>query len=266
MLLPSFLLFNCVSYPTIIIHGIASNKNELEYFANSLEIQLHYKVYNIEVGNGELTSIFMNINQQCEILANNIKNLDLEDNKINLIGFSQGGLLARCYTQLYSDNIIQVNTLITIASPNMGIYYNAINILPVVNYYWKDPFKYQETNNFILFLNNEKQHHNYEKYKTNIKLLSNLVIIWSSIDKVIIPLESSKFEFYNIDIAIHDKKLEIQNLEESSFYINDSLGFKYLKSNNKLNFYNINCNHEEFKLPKCFNKTQLLKIIVNYIK
>ena len=139
----------CHTYPTIIIHGIASNKHQLEEFSVELSKEINTsdnKVYNMEIENGKWTSIFMDLNEQCKIFSNNINNLNITAEKINIIGFSQGGLIARCYVEKYSDKIIGVNSLITIASPNMGIYIPTISPLrsiinPIIEY-WKNPFKY----------------------------------------------------------------------------------------------------------------------------
>lgn len=270
ILTPIFFLINiCIAYPTIIIHGIASDKTQVEPFSAALNEELNennnYKVYNMEIGNGKLTSIFMDINEQCEIFSNNINNLNISQEKINLIGFSQGGLIARCYVEKYSHKVINVNTLITIATPHMGVY-SELNIKPpATNYYWKDPYKYYKTNDFILFLNNELFHEDYNIYKNNIKGLTNFVIIWSQIENVITPLESSKFEFYDISKAVNSGFLEIQSFKDSPIYINDSLGLVKLYDSNRLLFYNIDCNHEEFKLPSCFDSNGLLKTIVHYL-
>lgn len=257
----------CNNYPTIIMHGLASDKNELELFSNSLSKLLIGKsvVYNMEIGNGKLTSMFMNLDEQCAIFSDNIRSLNITNEKINIIGFSQGGLIARCYLEEYSHKIIKVNTLITIATPHMGVYNEPKIIPPVTNCYWKNPFQYYNTNNFILYLNNEIEHINSETYRNNIKLLSNFIIIWSNIENVITPRESSKFEYYNIEKAINEKILEIVPFLNSSLYMNDSLGMKYLYSYNKLIFYEIDCKHEEFKLPTCFNDMGLLNIIVKYL-
>jgi palmitoyl-protein thioesterase len=268
------------AYPTIVIHGIASSKKELEPFSNELYHELNSldmrdmredrenmgnMVYNMEIGNGELTSIFMDINEQCRIFSDNIKNLNIIEDKINIIGFSQGGLIARCYVEQYSHQIIGVHTLITIATPHMGIYNNYDIIPPVIKYYWKNPYEYLETNKFILFLNNEQVHDNSIDYKNNIKSLANFVVIWSKIDNIITPRESSKFEFYDINKAIHQKELEIQPLIKSPIYLNDTLGIKDLYSTNKLVFYSVDCNHEEFKLSKCFKNMGLLEILIRYL-
>ena len=280
-------LFNlfipCISYPTIVIHGIASNKNELEPFSNELYNELNsikstksinisqksydeYQVYNMEIGNGKLTSIFTNINEQCQIFANNIQNLNIVDEKINIIGFSQGGLIARCYLEKYSSTIKEVNTLITIATPHMGIY-NSNNLpLPnAVKFYWKDPYKYSETNKFILNLNNEIYHNDYITYKNNIESISNFILIWSKIDTVITPLESSKFEFYDITKATNKNELQIQPLTESPIYLNDTLGIKELYISNRMLLHNIDCLHQEFKLPKCFKDMGLIQLLKQYL-
>ena len=271
-------LFLCVislsySYPTIIIHGIASNKEDLQEFSIELsketENTIDNKVYNMEIESGKWSSIFMNLNQQCEIFANNINDLNITEEKINLIGFSQGGLIARCYVEKYSDKIIGVNSLITIAAPNMGIFTPIINPINTINpkkEYWKNPFKYNkyvETNDFLVYINNEKPHLNYLDYKNNILLLNNFLIVWSSIDNIITPLESSKFGFYDIDVAEKYNKLEIQPLRNSSIY--NTLGLRELDATNKLIFYQCDCMHEEFKLPSCFKDKLLIKKIVPYL-
>ena len=263
----------CHSYPTIIIHGIASNKHDLEAFSEELSKEINAtdnKVYNMEIQNGKWTSIFMNLNQQCEIFANNINNLNITEEKINLIGFSQGGLIARCYVEKYSHKIIGVNSLITIATPNMGIFSSIINpistIINPIKEYWKNPYKYNqyiETNDFLVYINNEKLHENYLNYKNNIRALTHFLIVWSSIDNIIKPIESSKFEFYDIEIAKQYNRLEIQSLKNSSTYNN--LGLRELDTTNKLIFFQCDCKHEEFKLPKCFKNKMLIKTIVPYL-
>lgn len=256
-------------YPTVIIHGIASNKDDLNNFSSELSKQINYtnKIYNMEIETGRFTSIFMNLNKQCEIFSNNIKNLNITDEKINLIGFSQGGLIARCYVEKYASNIKNVNTLITIATPNMGIYSNIFYPLGnIIKEYWKNPYKYNDylkDNDFLVFINNEKHHENYFNYKNNINKLNNFLIIWSSVDNIIKPLESSKFEFYDIESASKYNKLVIQSLKNSSIYTN--LDLESLDQNKRLNFFQCDCKHEEFKLPKCFKNKMLLKTISQYI-
>ena len=72
-----------------------------------------------------------------------------------------------------------------------------VTIINPIKEYWKNPFKYNnyvETNDFLVYINNEKLHKNYLNYKNNIRALTHFLIIWSSIDTIITPVASSKFE------------------------------------------------------------------------
>lgn len=232
-------------YPIIMIHGIASDKTELNSMYNYL-IEKHYEVYNIEIGNGKLDSIFMNMNKQCLIFSEYINKLNLEG-KINILGISQGGLIARCYVEKYSHLINSVNSLITIGTPHMGIFNKEINISSLE--YWKNPYQYNEYlefNDFLVYINNDKYHDNYDKYKLNIESINNFILVWSEIDEVIVPLESSQFEFYNITEAEINNKLLIEPLLKSSIYYNLGLN----KVNIKLIKYN--CKHDKFKTRDCY--------------
>ena len=82
---------------------------------------------------------------------------------------------------------------------------------------------------------------------------------------MITPLESSKFEFYDIDKAINKNELQIQPLIESPIYINDTLGLKELYTNNKMILHNIDCQHQEFKLSKCFKDMGLIQLLIPYL-
>ena len=72
-------------YPTILIHGIGGDTSDLDDIQNYLLSQ-NISVHNIEIGNGKLDSIFMNINDQCYSFGQNIKQLNLTTTKINILG------------------------------------------------------------------------------------------------------------------------------------------------------------------------------------
>lgn len=243
-------IFVVNSNPTILIHGIASEKNEL----NDIYLFLNNKgweTYNLEVGNGKIDSIFMDMNKQCEIFATNINNLNISS-KINIIGISQGGLLARCYVEKYSNN--NINSLITLGTPHMGYYDTLISFNNLD--YWKDPYDYNKyliTNNFLVYLNNDIDHNNNKLYKSNLRNINTFILIWSNIDTIIKPLYSSKFEFYDINIAEKQNKLIIQNLSNSLVFKN--LGLDKVN----LMIKQFDCKHDEFKKIDCFGN------IYNYI-
>ena len=69
------------NHPTFLVHGIVSSKNEMKPLAEYLQRE-GIEIYNIEIGNGELSSIFMSMNEQCSILAENIKNTLGKNNDI----------------------------------------------------------------------------------------------------------------------------------------------------------------------------------------
>jgi palmitoyl-protein thioesterase len=244
----------CNYLPTILVHGIASNKNELTSLSTYLT-EYGVPTYNIEIGNGVITSAFVDMNKQCEEFAYKIKEIKLSG-KINIIGISQGGLIARCYTEKYSNTINELNTLMTMGTPHMGYYNDDLSIsTPSANGYIKNPFLYEtyiEKNNFLAYINNEKQHSDFDLYKKNIERVGRFVIVWSGIDKVIVPRESSKFEYYSIEQAVFNKSLIIIPLEQSNVFKNDVIGIKTLYTNNKLLIYRFDCEHDMFKNEICF--------------
>ena len=59
--------------PTVLVHGIASNQNEMTELKNHLQNQFNLVVYTL-VGNGELTTS-LRPDRQCDLLAAEIKPL-----------------------------------------------------------------------------------------------------------------------------------------------------------------------------------------------
>ena len=105
--------------PVVLIHGILSTKEELSEARFWFSEQLDREVYSIEIGNGKLDSVFLPMNSQVDILKATIDSIDIE--KFHLIGFSQGGLLARAFAQRSAEK--RVKTLMTFGTPHMGVYY-----------------------------------------------------------------------------------------------------------------------------------------------
>lgn len=290
---------------TFLIHGIASNANELVELEKALFNVYKLKVISLELEGDPKTSYSLYLDKQCTMYYDNILTyIDIHQHNIihndyvsiNLIGISQGGLIARCIIQKYNNQknneyIIKFNSLITIATPNAGIYYNklllknnnklltnksrntkdsylATHINTYINNklttqvvrftfeeFWKNPFTYYnylQQHKFITILNNEIKHSSYDLYYNNFVSLNKFVAIWTPYDTVVVPPESAIFTFYNISIALSLNKLELETLKNNDWYIKDNLGLKYLKESNKYNEYIIPCNHDEFKKTICF--------------
>ena len=243
-------------YPTVLIHGIGSNTNQLAELEDALTTR-GVKTYNIEIGNGDIDSIFWNMNKQCETFRRRIETLvGPPQNKINIIGISQGGLLARCYVERYAHVANPVHSLITYGTPHMGIYLTWTKLLSLLGY-WKDPYRYGEylaTNDFLVYLNSEKPHAEATRYRENLVTLANFMVVWSKVDTVVAPVESTRFEFYNITQAKEERALSIVALRDSAIYTEDYIGLKALDSTERLIVAQYDCNHDEFKLAKCFMK------------
>lgn len=224
---------NAYPYPIVLLHGIISDKTELTTVANWLMEKLPNKVYNIEIGNGKMDSIFKTMDWQLNELCYQIYSIPELENGFHFIGMSQGGLLARGYVE--RCNKFPVQNLITWVSPQAGVYgignisgldINFKNIYTPIyqniysfSGYWKDPYQYEKylgSASYLPYLNNEERNSQNtltsydllddnwasiawepEQNKANMLSLKNFVMIWSPNDDVICPPESGKFSFYD---------------------------------------------------------------------
>ena len=74
----------------------------------------------IEVGEGAATSMFDSFDWQASAICHRLHNdPDFAGQAIHLVGFSQGGLLARAVVQRCPD--LHVKTLFTFGTPHNGI-------------------------------------------------------------------------------------------------------------------------------------------------
>ena len=249
------LMYSISYYPTILIHGIGGSATDLTDLQESLETN-GVDVFSLTIGKTKLDSVVWNMERQCATLNTTISNLNLSSVKINLLGISQGGLLARCYVEKYAHITKPVHSLVTYGTPHMGIYYSWIDLSHQLDY-WKDPFTYDQylkSNTFLSYLNNEKPHDHAILYQNNLLSLSHFLMVASTIDKVISPKESAMFQFYNTTLARERKTLVIVPLNESEVYKTSpiSLNLNKLDKQNKLHIIKCECPHESLKRTHCF--------------
>lgn len=243
-------------YPTVIMHGVLANKDNLNELKEMLEMNFHIKVYNLELGNGAPYSLYTPMKTQLKELCNLIYSIDELKNGFNFIGMSQGGLLARGYVEYC--NLYPVKNLITLVSPNAGVYYKNDyfnNIYEPAKQedvsfadYWRDPYRYEiyKTNStYLAQLNNEVL-----AETNNLDVVDNFVMIWSPRDEVIEPPESAKFSMY----FLHNNELKLFNLEQTRLYKDNFLGLKTMNEQNRLYTYETDCMHSEHREPECFHK------------
>jgi palmitoyl-protein thioesterase len=259
---------NQYNYPIVILHGLESSSEKLTPLCDWIRETFNKIVINIEIGNGEKTSLYTPMPVQLNELCNTIYNNKVLENGFDFIGISQGGLLARGYAE--QCNLYPVHNLITLVSPHGGVYFkNKINSgeyynefyqshLSIMNY-WRNPIllqTYLEKCIYLPYINNEKPHESSVRNRNNIINLSNFVMIWSKNDEVLAPPESGKFSLY-------DAQINIIPLEETVFYKNDYLGLKLLNEKDGLHIYETNCTHVDHRNPICFE--QLYPIFKQFI-
>ena len=167
--------YNTHIYPVVLLHGIISDHTEFLPVVKWLEANTPNPVFNLDIGNGKIDSIFKPMAWQLEELCNTIYGIEELRGGFHFIGMSQGGLLARGYVE--KCNYFPVINLITWVSPHAGVYGlgNIDNIdlkriyTPLYQRmysfagYFKDPFRYKEylqMASFLPDLNNEIVNYN----------------------------------------------------------------------------------------------------------
>jgi len=159
-------------------------------------------VLNVEIGNGIVDSLVRPMSWQLEQLAAVIRADEELAGGFNMIGYSQGSLLARAYVQRY--NSPRVSTLISWVGPQAGQfgvpewdelmgYLNKITspmwYTPAVQErvsfanYWRDPMRldlYKSSSAFLADINNENRVKN-QTYARNLASLDAMVLVRNSI-------------------------------------------------------------------------------------
>lgn len=258
-----------LALPVVVLHGLESSSEAVEPFCKWIETKFNRRVYNIEIGNGEQTSLFIPLTEQLAELCARIYNIHELSNGFNFIGISQGGLLARGYVE--RCNRYPVMNLITLVAPHGGVFLkthidSSLIYTPFIQAhlsmanYWRDPLKlndYLTECIYLPLLNNEIwQDIQSQQQRANIRSLTNFVMVWSPNDTVLAPPESGKFSFY-------DAKFKVIPLEETDLYKLDYLGLKKMKERGGLHTFNTSCSHVDHRNPICF--AQLYDIFIKFI-
>jgi palmitoyl-protein thioesterase len=257
------------TYPIAIFHGIGDSCkfDGLTQLVHYLRMKLNVDVECIEVGNGFITSWFMNFTTQAEEACEKIKTDRKFQKKFSIFGISQGALIGRYIIEKCKMKG-EVAKYLSIDSPQMGIgvlpkivcgmvcdWINSLFYKVVYSEYlqanigasgfFKNPYdmdSYLIYSSFLADLNNEGHAKN-ETYKENFKKLEKAMFVKNSNDTVIIPKETAWFEFFEPGSV--DKVIPLQ---ESDFYRNDYIGLRYLVENNRTQFIEWDGDHVSFTL------------------
>lgn len=259
---------NNTKFPIVVLHGLESSSEKMIPLCEWIENTFDINVINIEVGNGEKTSLYTPLPEQLTELCSTIYKIKELENGFDFLGISQGGLLARGYVE--QCNNYPVRNLITFVSPHGGAFlrdsknnefmYSQISQKHIsFAGYWRNPTIleiYLEKSVYLPYLNNEKIHISMEKQRKNIMNLFYFVMVWSPKDNVVYPAESGKFSFL-------DKEMTIIPIEETELYKKDILGLKFLNDQERLHIHETNCSHVDHRNPVCFD--QLYDILKYYL-
>jgi palmitoyl-protein thioesterase len=260
------ILYDAAILPVVVLHGVESSSEKMIPFCDWLSDSFNVQVFNVEIGNGEKTSLYTPLSKQLAELCATIYKIDELQEGFNFIGMSQGGLLARGYVE--QCNLYPVHNLITLVTPHGGEFIQAITTNFYTDFfqqhvsvagYWRNPHdltNYFSKCSFLPILNNEIETADSAEQLEQIIKLHNFIMIWSPYDTVLKPSESGKFSFY-------DEQLKVVSLVETDLYKKDLLGLKYLNENGKLKTYETNCSHVNHRNPECF--AQLYPILKKYL-
>lgn len=112
----------------------------------------------------------------------------------------------------------------------------------------KDPFAlstYLNKSIYLADVNNERPDRN-PQHKANLLSLANFVMVYSTIDDVIVPRESGWFEFY-----APDKHDSVVPLRQTDYYQQDWLGLRTLDESKRLQMYACQCMHQNYPDDQC---------------
>ncbi|OWF36334.1 Lysosomal thioesterase PPT2-B [Mizuhopecten yessoensis] len=193
--------------PIIFMHGIIAAPDEADPLRGFVEEAFPgTNVTAIDAFNHlqSVVPMWTQINTIKEMVRESLVN---SPEGVNLICFSQGGLICRGLLSVLPHN---VNNFISVSSPQAGQF--------------GDPHQealYTQYNKFLAALDNDTATPNATLYKNNFLRLKKLIMIGGPDDGVITPWQSSQFGFYDANDTVVPMKGQ-------KFYERDSFGLKTL--------------------------------------
>ncbi|CAL7950492.1 unnamed protein product [Xylocopa violacea] len=258
-------IFNYVveSYrAVVVIHGVLTGSDSMELISNRIqEMHPDTQVYNIPryAGWSSLEPMW----HQVEEIGMDIISIGAAfPEGINLVGYSQGGLLARVILQVFPDH--NVKNFISLSSPQAGqygtrflhlffpdlvcetayeLFYSKLGQHTSVGNYWNDPHHqklYYKFSKFLPYVNNEKNSTKMPTSKRGLIKLKRMVLIGGPDDGVITPWQSSHFGYYDANETVID-------MRDRNIYKDDLIGLRTLDESGKLTLITVpNVPHYEW--------------------
>ncbi|KAH8306755.1 hypothetical protein KR044_012578, partial [Drosophila immigrans] len=235
--------------PVVILHGVLSGAESMTLLVRHIE-KLHpgTVVYNCDKFAGwySLENDWWQV-EQFKDYIDQIGRLHPEG--IIVLGYSQGGLLARAAIQSLPNH--NVKTFISLSSPQAGqygtsflhlifpdlaamtafeLFYSRVGQHTSIGGYWNDPHKqslYMKYSEFLPLINNEKISSNSTSFKMGMVRLNKLILIGGPNDGVITPWQSSHFSYFN-------ESLDVVPFNKRKIFMDDLIGLKTLLEAEKL--------------------------------
>ncbi|XP_014486305.1 PREDICTED: lysosomal thioesterase PPT2 homolog [Dinoponera quadriceps] len=232
----------------VVIHGVLTGSDSMNLIMDRIQ-EMHpgTLVYNTVrfAGWRSLEPMW----QQVEEIGTDVVSIGAAfPEGINLIGYSQGGLLARAILQRFPMH--NVRNFISLSSPQAGqygtrflhlifpdlvcesayeLFYSHIGQHISVGNYWNDPHHqelYHKYSKFLPYVN-EIDAFNNTDYKTGLTKLKRMVLIGGPDDGVITPWQSSHFGYY-------DNNETVVEMYNRSIYKDDIIGLRTLDEQGRL--------------------------------
>uniref|UniRef100_A0A182IMY8 palmitoyl-CoA hydrolase n=1 Tax=Anopheles atroparvus TaxID=41427 RepID=A0A182IMY8_ANOAO len=235
--------------PVFIYHGILTGADSMKHLVSRIqEVHQETVVYNFQRFGG-WSSLENAWHQVFEANANLRSICASHPEGINMIGYSQGGLLGRAVLQTYPDHCVK--TFVSLSSPQAGqfgddflhlifpalvaktayeLFYTYVGQHTSVGNYWNDPHHqdlFEEYSIFLPYINNRIYSTNSTQFRDTLLRLDRLVLVGGPDDGVITPWQSSHFSFYN-------ESYDVVPLQESTIYTEDLIGLKTLAESGRL--------------------------------
>lgn len=259
-------LFNAAkSYRgVVIIHGLLTGSKSMELISERIQ-EMHpgTEVYNTQKYKGwsSLESMW----RQVEDIGRDVMSIGaMFPEGINLIGYSQGGLLARAILERFPNH--NVKNFISLSSPQAGqygtrflhlffpnlvcstayeLFYSKVGQHTSVGNYWNDPHHqelYYKYNMFLPLINNERNLTKKVIFKQGLTNLKHMILIGSPEDGIITPWQSSHFGYY-------DSNETVINMYDRPIYNDDLIGLKTLNESARLTLITVpNIPHHEWNV------------------
>ncbi|KAH0575829.1 Palmitoyl-protein thioesterase [Spironucleus salmonicida] len=271
-------------YPIVLIHGFDSSAHYMSHMKQVIEKEMpQTTVINCEIGNGEWDSIFMEVAQQVNLLAECITKHNVTSRGYIGVGHSQGAYLMRALLEQHNHEMAPMVRFISLSGPQGGFFcgvksecqgqylpkfvqrfmfymqykgFTQSNLGP--SQYWRNPYKlksYTKKARSLPLLDNIRDYD--PQRKANFMSVDKIVLFGGSTDEVITPWQSAFFGTWKAGTDA-----EVQLYHERDEYKQDTFGLKSMVEQNRVFFEETELHHGDYK----YNDDFIVNRLVPYLR